>query len=170
MTTSSFDLNQRDIYYAFWAQTPCHSIDYTLPNLWGWQRYFGLEWAITQNLIWIRQTKPEPVLWAPLGNWEEIDWETAFHNCPFGEKTMIRVPKELQKIFEQQLNIKSVSDRGQWEYIYSQTDLANLSGKAYHKKKNHLNQFIKSYGSPNYQKINDHIVEDVLALQDEWCQ
>ena len=32
-------------FYSLWQRTPRRSLDYTLPNLWGWQEYYGLEWC-----------------------------------------------------------------------------------------------------------------------------
>ena len=40
----------------------------------------------------------------------------------------------------------------------------------FHKKHTHLNNYIKSYGEPDYRPICDAMVEDVLGLQDDWCQ
>ena len=33
-----------------------------------------------------------------------------------------------------------------------------------------MNSFIKAYGEPDYRPLNDEMVEDVLGLQDDWCQ
>ena len=45
-------------FYSLWQRTPRRSLDYTLPNLWGWQEYYGLEWCFDDALCWIRQTRP----------------------------------------------------------------------------------------------------------------
>lgn len=165
-------LNQKDCYYQYWEQTPCHSLDYTLANLWGWQNYFGLEWANTPNLLLLRQQKPNMINWAPLGDWAKADWDEMLASLPAGQKTFIRVPEELVQIWQKDLGsrVQVIEDRGHWEYLYNQSDLANLPGKNYHKKKNHYTGYVKEYGEPNYISLNNAMVEDVLGLQDEWCQ
>jgi len=165
-------LRQRELFYARWEQTPRRSLDYTLANLWGWQEYYGLEWCFDDTLCWIRQTKPAPVLWAPVGNWHAADWQRLLPALCQGRTLFIRTPEELTSIWQKalpgQTNIEE--DRDQWEYLYMQSDLAQLPGNRYHKKKNHYNSFVKAYGEPEYHSLDDSMAEDVLAVQDDWCQ
>ena len=168
-------LTQKDAYYEFWEKTPQRSLDYTLANLWGWMRYYGLEWTFEEDLIWIRQNQnisDPPIYWAPVGDWESTDWKKAFSKCQMHDLSFIRVPEKLLHIWETQLgdSLEVAEDRGQWEYLYNQTDLANLAGRKFHKKKNHYLSFVKAYGDVEYHELNNMIVEDVLGLQDEWCQ
>ncbi len=165
-------LSEREDYYRIWHATPEHSIDYTLANLWGWHRYFELSWCFADEIIFIKQERQEPIFWAPLGPWEKIDWDRVLSRLSDEQKTFIRVPELLVDIWREQIpdRIHVVESRGQWEYLYKQTDLATLPGKAFHKKKNHYSSFVKTYGEPDYHPICDSIVEDVLSLQDEWCQ
>lgn len=166
-------LAEREQYYAIWDLTPRHSLDYTLANLWGWQEYYGLEWQFTANLCWIRQTRPETVCWAPLGDWHKANWPAVFEQCFCGAaRNFIRVPEELAHLWEKTLpdKVKLTEERGQWEYLYLQAYLATLAGGKFHKKKNHYNSYVKAYGEPDYHEITDQMVEDVLAVQDDWCQ
>lgn len=164
---------EKDKYYELWNSTPVHSLDYTLANLWGWKEYFGLEWMFSENLCWIRQTRPEPLLWAPLGPWNDICWQAAFVDC-FGYQNdrFTRVPEALANLWQDALpgRIRLDEDRGQWEYLYLQSDLSKLSGARFHKKKNHYNSYVKTYGEPDYRPVTDDMIEAVLALEDDWCQ
>lgn len=166
-------LEDSDRYYELWQKTPRKSIDYTLPNLWGWQEYYGLEWLFDENLCWIRQTRPETCLWAPIGVWNQPDWRGRLNSVfVAGELDFRRVPEELAALWSVSPNLKTESreDRGQWEYLYSQAYLANLSGNRYHKKRNHYNAYVKTYGEPDYRPISPKIIEDVFRVQDDWCQ
>lgn len=167
-------LTDKDLYYEFWQATPRRALDYTLANLWGWQEYFGLEWQFEEGICWIRQTRPQPLYWAPLGNWNRASWPELLGRQAGKDNTLhfIRVPQELAEIWQAQLpeNIQMTEDRGQWEYLYLQSDLAQLAGNKFHKKRNHYNSYVKTYGEPDYREITDAIVEDVLKVQDDWCQ
>ncbi|MBD5640965.1 MAG: DUF2156 domain-containing protein [Desulfovibrio sp.] len=166
-------LAEKDQYYEFWQATPRRSLDYSLVNLWGWQEYFGLEWHFADGLCWIRQTRPEPVCWAPLGDWGRADWQGLFERYFENRKWQFtRVPEELANLWLEALpeNIRLEEDRGQWEYLYLQSDLANLSGARFHKKKNHYNSYVKAYGEPGYEQISPSMVDAVLGVQDHWCQ
>ena len=67
-----------------------------------------------------------------------------------------------------------IEARGQWEYLYSRQELATLSGNRFHKKKNHVNGFYKSYACEYHPLTTEDGVkgslEDVLELQNEWCK
>ena len=168
---SPVSLQEQDQYLAFWQATPQRSIDYALANIWGWGRYFDLQWRIDGPLCWLRQNCGEkPLLWAPLGHWEQVRWaEQALLQAG---ATLIRVPETLLHILEQALpgRVHSEEARGHWEYLYHTADLALLPGNRYHKKRNHVNAYRKAYGTPDYRPFSPAIMEDVLALQDEWCQ
>jgi hypothetical protein len=62
-----------------------------------------------------------------------------------------------------------IPDRDNSDYVYSTIDLIQLSGRKYHRKKNHLNQFLKKY-SYEYMKLDLELVECFIEMQEEWCQ
>ncbi|MDE5833341.1 MAG: phosphatidylglycerol lysyltransferase domain-containing protein [Desulfovibrio sp.] len=160
-------------YYDVWEKTPTHTLDYTLVNLWGWQQYFGLEWAFDGDLCWIRQTRPNTVYWAPLGAWGLDNWRDILSGLvKEGAASFIRIPEDLANLWKFQAPdlVAAVEDRGQWEYIYSKEDLASLPGPKFHKKRTHVNSYIKAYGDPVYVEITPKLVEEVLGVQDTWCQ
>lgn len=167
----SLDDSQR--YYDIWQRTPQRSLDYTLANLWGWQEYYGLEWCFEDSMCWIRQTRPYEVCWAPVGDWNAVDWKSLLP-CSFNETAheVVRVPEELLHVWQERLPglVDAEEDRGQWEYLYTQEELADLPGNRFHKKRNHYNSYIKNYGEPDYHDLDDRMIEDVLAVQDDWCQ
>lgn len=164
-------LAQSERYYKTWLATPTRSLDYTLANLWGWQEYYGLEWAFDGGLCWIRQTRPSPAWWAPLGDWHGTDWPEIFGNAGVS-RCFSRVPQDLAHIWAAAMPARVFVEeqRGQWEYLYSQEELANLPGNKFHKKRNHYNGYIKSYGEPDYRDITPDLVRDVLTVQNDWCQ
>ena len=172
-TFTPVSLDGRQQYYELWARTPQRSLDYTLANLWGWQDYYGLEWCFDDNLCWIRQTRPYQVCWAPVGDWNAVSWKDLLP-CGFNPEAhnITRVPEKLLEIWQRDLPglVDAQEDRGQWEYLYKHEELAELPGNRFHKKRNHFNGYAKAYGEPNYHTLDDAMVEDVLAVQDDWCQ
>ena len=172
-TFTPVSLDGRQQYYELWARTPQRSLDYTLANLWGWQDYYGLEWCFDDHLCWIRQTRPYQVCWAPVGDWNAVSWKDLLP-CGFNPEAhnITRVPEKLLEIWQRDLPglVDAQEDRGQWEYLYKQEELAELPGNRFHKKRNHFNSYVKTYGEPDYHTLDDAMVEDVLAVQDDWCQ
>ena len=163
-------LNDQDAYLPFWQATPQPSIDYALANIWGWGQYFGMEWRVSGSLCWLRQNLEPACFWAPVGDWMAVDW-TQQELLREGA-TLLRVPEMLARHLEEVLpgRVHSEEARGHWEYLYNTEELATLPGNRFHKKRNHVNAYRKAYGEPDYRPFSPAIMEDVLALEDEWCQ
>jgi uncharacterized protein len=58
-------------------------------------------------------------------------------------------------------------DRDQFDYLYERKDLAELSGRAYHKKRNLVNAFLSSY-EYEQKPLDRHTLPDALAVLEEW--
>lgn len=60
------------------------------------------------------------------------------------------------------------SDAGDSDYIYLRSELASLSGKAFHKKKNHFSKFVRTYPDYKYYEIGACNIYDALKVADAW--
>jgi hypothetical protein len=144
--------------------------DYSFVNLWGWSDDYGLYWAWSDDLVWIKQTIPNEVFWAPIGSWPDIDWSRCFDKYFDEPITFLRIPEELLLIWEKNTEdrIQKEDQRAHWDYIYDVKELTELKGNRFHKKKNLVNQFTKKY---NYQYVpfDAKMIDMALAMQEEWC-
>lgn len=55
------------------------------------------------------------------------------------------------------------------DYVYLARELIDLPGRRFHKKKNHLNKFLKN-NDFEYKRLDGELVESVLDMQNAWCQ
>ncbi len=168
-------------YLNIWEACPMKTADYTFINLWAWAEAYGLEWRIDANeLIWIRQCAAPgigqldtPFLWAPLGDWNKIDWKTlSTSELSMQEgSTWFRTPESLCLLLQEQCGeaVRLVESKAQWEYVYLQEELSTLPGNKFHKKRNHMNQFSKRYGI-DYRPFTVDILPEVLDMQRTWCE
>ncbi len=71
------------------------------------------------------------------------------------------------RIHLEQWGIEVTEDRDNFDYLYLRTDLAELSGKKYHKKRNLVNAFINSY---KYEErpLTADLVGQALEVLDRW--
>ncbi len=72
----------------------------------------------------------------------------------------------LQEVFGGRLLFESTPDDS--DYMYLSQDLANLSGKAYHKKKNHVSKFMRTYPDYYYEEIGHENKWDAYGVEDAW--
>lgn len=167
---SPFTMDIMDDYLAHYANAITRASDYSFTNLWGWAEEYGMEWSRTKNLFWLRRTKPTVQYWAPVGNWDAVDWSACDTFLSIKPDTeFIRVPEEIMKRWVAALGdrIAVEEDRDQWDYLYNAAELATLSGRKYQKKKNHLNAFKRLF-TWSYHPMTADCVEQVLQLQKEW--
>jgi len=59
-------------------------------------------------------------------------------------------------------------DRAICDYIYLQSDLANLAGKKYHGKRNHISRFLKDNSDWSYEEITPNTMDECLAMAERW--
>ena len=72
---------------------------------------------------------------------------------------------EFQEKYSQQYIFRESRDAA--DYIYLQSDLANLSGKKYHSKRNHINAFSKKHNW-HYEEITQSNIEKVRLCAEKW--
>lgn len=164
------DITRHKDYLDRLAQCTQVASDYSFLNLWGWAEEYGLSWAWDDELVWIKQARPYETYWAPVGNWEAVDWPMRMAMLPSGPIDFIRVPEALAAIWAESLEgrIRVEDQRGHWDYLYLKKDLIALSGNRLHKKKNLLNQFVKKYDF-EYQPFGIKQIEHAVAMQEDWC-
>ena len=58
-------------------------------------------------------------------------------------------------------------DRGNFDYLYLRSDLAELPGKRFHKKRNLVNQFVSSYAHEE-RPLTPELVPQAIRVLDRW--
>ena len=170
LTFQPLSLERQTEYRQRLATCPQISSDYSFVNLWAWRNIYGLEWAWTDSLVWIRQNEPEVRYWAPIGPWQDEDWPKALAQVQPGSLSCLRVPEELARILSEQTpgQVDLRPDPDHFDYIYDVQELIELRGNRFHKKKNLLKQFMRKYDF-SYIPLSTEAVELALTLQTEWC-
>ncbi|HPI93910.1 MAG TPA: phosphatidylglycerol lysyltransferase domain-containing protein [Deltaproteobacteria bacterium] len=163
-------LSRQDEYRRLLSSSDITASDYSFINLWAWADEHGLSWSFDSGLVWVRQDLPEPCLWAPVGPHDGIEWADLFARADLGALPFTRIPEELLTRWMSALpgRVQAEEAREHWDYLYSVTELVELAGNRFHKKKNLLNQFLKRYAY-DYRPIDPSLTAEVLATQGDWC-
>ncbi|MDQ7830786.1 MAG: phosphatidylglycerol lysyltransferase domain-containing protein [Desulfovibrionaceae bacterium] len=160
-------LTGREKYLRRWALCPMKTSDYSFGNIWGWAEEYGLEWGFSATHVWLRQTRPEIRHWAPVGPWNTPDWA----QCPVlaGGMELTRVPEGLAELWKTAMpdRVRLTEAREHWDYVYSVPELTELRGNRFHKKKNLLSQFRRTY-QHDFSDLTPDCVEATLDMQRQW--
>jgi len=163
-------LDRQKAYLERLSLCPQKASDYSFVNLWSWADEHGLLWAWTDQLVFIKQTRPLDAYWAPVGPWKDLKWKDfveEYFSCP---AVFIRLPQMLLDIWKDNIGAGMIVDeaRGHWDYLYDIREISTLKGRQFHKKKNLLNQFLKNY-SYKFSPLQDDMIGIVFNMQQSWC-
>lgn len=120
----------------------------------------------------------ERMISEPVGNYTEINALKdsisellsllRAENNPIRFRRISESFKDHLEVFGYTLHITTSEDY--YDYCYDLEKLATLSGNAYHKKKNHLNQFRKYYVDRyRIESITPESSNDALTVAQNWC-
>jgi hypothetical protein len=68
----------------------------------------------------------------------------------------------------EQRGIKITEDRDNFDYLYLRTDLADLTGKKFHKKKNLVNAFNAAYPDHLARQLSAELIPQAIEISDYW--
>ena len=153
--------------------------EYNFTNLYMWRGMLNLRWATEDDVLFvIASNNSNLALWQPFGAQEKmqdaiekiLSW--AEENKSDKQIAFVVVEKnfveELEKYPHKKFNIQA--ERDNFDYVYLAKDLINLSGRKYHGKKNHLNQFRKDYPTAEYLPITEKIIPQCREELNRWYE
>lgn len=166
-----------DSYTKPWAS---ESSDLSFANLYIWGTEGKMQFAEFNEHLYIKLNfKGVPnFLWAPIPKFgttvayrdavcagicymESIGVEPTFRSVSDPFYSMLK--NNCPELFEMPTDIAS-------DYIYERESLATLKGKKLHGKRNHINKFLSLYPDYEYRKLEPSMVEDCIALYDQWTE
>ena len=80
----------------------------------------------------------------------------------------VRLPEDTAGLLRK-AGLKVEADRNNWDYVYSVSDLAELKGRHYHKKRNLIKQCLAAHKCV-YEPITSQQISECQDMQDRWCQ
>ncbi len=155
------ELSDCEIYKSFLKNNNLLSCENPFVNLLVWQRAYDNMIAVSDNCLFLRSGKEgEWVYRLPKG---ENGFKQLFENSK--PNFWICEDEEIPQFIKENYNF--YESRDDFDYIYLREDLANLTGKKYHSKRNHISSFSKKYNW-EYSTINKSNIEDVKDCAKKW--
>ena len=144
-----------------------------------WQNFYNTTYYCNEEyLMYVTNRDDNLIPMMPFCKLEDIEevfdeiknyWNNELNlplNMYFLDKPFIETLKT-NPSFEEEFEI--IDDRDSYDYIYDAEQLKNLRGKRFHKKKNHLNRFLRTYeGRYEYKTINCNNMKEVDEFYQIW--
>ena len=165
------ELEDRGIIQKYLAQERFFISDVSFVNLFLWRKARKIAYAVVCDCLLIQTTYvgENPFYFFPIGAGDkkrvvelllEQDSALEFHSLELVWVEFLR--EHFAGIFDFELN------RDRSDYVYDVQELISLSGRKYHKKKNHLNKFLQTYPQFVFERISVENSAEVLRVWGEW--
>lgn len=153
----------------------CMSSDSSYVNLFLLREKYNIEISFYKNFLLRRYNKTGSRLGYcfPIGSGDlkevlQILHQDALeHNRPFTFCLLSQMQKDQLSNYKPNRFLYK-ENRNDSDYIYLQSSLALLSGKEYHKKRNHLSKFNRKYPTSYYKSITKETFDDVWEVAVQW--
>ena len=148
------------------------SAETTFANLYLWSRQYPTGYAVVGDFLVMKSLEEEVFSFpAGTGDLKQIVETLAAYERERGQRLAFQcVTREqfaqLEALFPGRFQVEY--DRDYADYVYSAEKLANLSGKKYHGKKNHVNKFQKQYPDWSYEPMTADNLEDCFQMALIW--
>lgn len=158
------------------------SSEYTFPYLYAWRRDYNLRFGIFGNHLCLvcnpRTAFPFAFCPIPVDGQRDSDGfkkaleaiESHFReqhfDLAFGrvEEDKVHLLTEFYQTRAEVVHLPEASD-----YVYASSDLAQLAGKKYSRKRNHISQFLRGYPDHEYVPVGPENIEECKRVFEEWC-
>lgn len=141
-----------------------------------WNPYYKLDYVELENgLFWIYMDEKHCYSVTPLCKTEHMKHVAGQMQQYFNE--VLHRPLEMYAVDKEALEAMELDEsryeihlsRDHFDYVYDANKLATLSGKKYHKKKNHVNAFLKAYeGRWEYRTLTYENKDEILEFLAKW--
>ena len=144
------------------------SCEYSVGNLLGWSRYYCAGIAEVEGCL-VTKISNKNLYGFPQGrNWkaalEKIKKEEgkiSFYGLISAECS------KLNSVFDREYDFRP--SRDSYDYVYRREELARLSGRKYHSKRNHVSYFDKNFDW-SYEEITPESLGECIKLNEEWFE
>ena len=170
-------LESRKILLPYLQNEDYEISDIVFGNLYIWKHAREITYAIESDCV-VVQTRYEgekPYFFYPFGGGDKNRALRALEKYLRDRD----LPPRFESIESKNINsIKSVFSQVEFEpriarfdYVYSVQELIKLEGRKFHKKKNHLNQFLQNNeGKWSYEKMSSNNIDEILSRGKEWLE
>lgn len=146
----------------------------TFANVYLWARFYNVVWAEIDGTAVFRMGEEGQYSYTyPIGKGDRkavvelLLKDSQEKGYPFRMHALSEEEmEELEQYFPGKFQVEWPRDVA--DYVYETEKLINLSGKKYHSKKNHINQFKAAYPDWSYEKITDDNVEECFQMALRW--
>jgi len=152
------------------------SSDFNFGNLFLWDGVYRQEVAqLGDRVAVFHRWASEPFFVFPIGAGdpapalEALEDFARRNDLPFVLRGVTRAHRDyLERCFPGRYGF--TADRALFDYVYSAQALAALTGKKYHGKRNHINNFLATVGDWRFTSLTEALAPDCAKMLETWTE
>lgn len=177
MEFKKIELEDRTLLEPFTNQKGRWLSDMNFSNMFMWRHSREISYTFLQEHLIVQTRYPHqnPFVFYPLGAgdkkpiiesliqfYKDLSLPLELHSLQSNEV------EEIESYFPHTFEITQRRDR--FDYVYNVEELITLSGRKFHKKKNHLNRFWLTYPQTQYESFSNANLTEVLKVNNMWFE
>lgn len=175
MDFRDLELGDRAVFGEFLSHDPPQTSELTFTNLFMWRLRYRPVWATGNDCLFILLQGDDGKRFGlpPVGPGRKEEalrvlFDELDKRSPDSSR-LCRVAKDFVDRYVDRKAYRIVEDPENHDYVYLTEDLIKLPGNRYHRKKNHLNKFLKHFQF-EYRSLDQIPTQAFLELQEDWCE
>ena len=148
---------------------PYRSCDFTVGGLLLWADYYGYEFAVADDTLFVRGRAEDgrPAYLLPVGALPPVQGVAAL--CGYcrarGETPLLSfVPQEAAEAVAARIPCRLEQQAGWSDYLYLRQRLAELPGNALHRKRNRVNKFKRDFPDHGFERLGGANLDEAAAF------
>ncbi len=165
-----------DLLHEYFMKRRSGACESVITDAYLWKKYYNTKYFLTENgLVWICSPEHEVFSVTPLCALSDMKYNFEMAKRYFNEELHQKLV--LYLVDEEAVNeldldpeqYEVTEERMYFDYVYDADKLRRLPGKLYHKKKNHVNGFLKQYdGRYECKMLGCENCDEVRAFLKRW--
>ena len=168
-----FTLAHKELYESYLAREGERGCEFSFANLYLWGRQCFAE--AHGHILLFSQFSRRSVYPYPLGTGDKraaldaIMADAAARGIPCRITGLGEEAKEtIEALYPKKFRFHA--DEGSFDYVYDINDLADLKGKKYHAKRNHLNRFAEAFPDSDVEPLDESNVHAARQMANAWYE
>ncbi len=161
------------LFQEFYEKEQSRSCEHSFANNLLWAPFYGTKYCVIDGSLVFKSGGKKITVSFPIGKTNTgrvVEKLLAYFEREGQPFCMHMVTPEQFERLEQMFpgKFQIAYERDAADYIYESEKLISLAGKKLHGKRNHINNFLKTYPDYRYERITEENKEECIVMAQEW--
>lgn len=182
MQWKEIELSSQDIFRKAFNNGQSQASEMSFANMFMWRKNYKTVYKVINNMLCMvsnsRMTRPFAFMPVPLDQFEPEAFQKTvgeiknFFDSKGWRFIFGRVEESNIPLLQQHLGVKfeAVKNEDNSDYLYETESLVTLAGKKLSAKRNHINKFMREYGSFEYVELTSELASECKRIFEQWCE